>query len=210
LGGRITEASCWIQVDGVDQGKILDATVVGAVAYGAGKATYTASSFDTVGLCTRVTTDTDGAEEECTDLTTRPVCPDAFCGEGGIVDQLGGVLGQGTTAYSTACDGGLEVVDSVVEGVRVKVYVAQPTARETDVCVRAEDATTGQGAGGEFVITPTAPVVLGVPSTDTSSALCTTTKPNAVPSSTRSRRPASSASRSCSTRTPTPRRPGSA
>jgi hypothetical protein len=180
--GALVSAGCYIKVTAPGtESKILDATVVGGqVGVGAGRATFTADVTDTVYICTHVTTTSNGAQDQCAALTTTPVCPAQLCGDGGIVDQLG-LLGEGTTVYSTACDGGLQVVDSVVEGVHVKLYVAQPTPQETDVCVRADDATTGEGAGGEFVITPTAPVVLGIPSTDTSSALCTTTKPNAVP-----------------------------
>lgn len=92
----------------------------------------------------------------------------------------------GGAAPSTLCDSGQQVVDSTTQGYRVKMYYVQPSANETDVCVRIQDST-GYGFGGQFVITPTVPgySVTNVqqPSSDDQSGACTATTPNAVPGS---------------------------
>lgn len=66
-GDSITAASCWIKVNAGPESKILDAStpLPAPAAFGAGRATFTASDTDTVYLCTHVTTGTDGPEEEC-------------------------------------------------------------------------------------------------------------------------------------------------
>lgn len=81
---------------------------------------------------------------------------------------------------SSSCDAGTPLLDTTLEGVHTKLYVLQPSAQETDVCVRAEIGSTG--IGGEFVVRAALPVPgIGLPSTDTQASKCTTTTPNLVP-----------------------------
>jgi hypothetical protein len=93
------------------------------------------------------------------------------------------VLPTGTPA-SSLCDDGQQVIDSTTEGVHVKVYVKPQSPQRADVCVRLDDAAGG-GFGGQFVVTPTVPVVgvtgVGVPTSDAQSGACTATTPNQVP-----------------------------
>ena len=95
-------------------------------------------------------------------------------------------LPPSSSIASSACDSGLQVIDSTNEGVRTKVYTRQPSSQETDVCVRVSNGTNGVGFGGEFVITPTLPGVNnipGPPTRDSNSSACSTTTPNGVPGS---------------------------
>lgn len=95
-------------------------------------------------------------------------------------------LPPSSSIASSACDAGLQVVDSTNEGVRVKVYTRQPSNQETDVCLRVSNGTNGVGFGGEFVITPALPSVQnipGPPTRDSNSTACSTTTPNGVPGS---------------------------
>jgi len=91
-GATISAASCTIKVNGGSESTILTATAAGGVAVGAGRATFTAAVDATVEICTHVTTSSDGAQSTCATLTTTPICPDQVCGDGGLLDQVNGVL----------------------------------------------------------------------------------------------------------------------
>jgi hypothetical protein len=92
--GALVSASCYIRVGAAGtESKILDATVIGAeVGVGAGQATFTADVTDTVYICTHVTTTSNGAQDQCAALTTTPICPEAVCAPGGILDQVIAIL----------------------------------------------------------------------------------------------------------------------
>jgi hypothetical protein len=106
--GDLVSASCYIKVTvGGTQSKILDATVIGGtVGVGAGQATFTADVTDTVYICTDVTTTSTGHSNICAPLTTTPICPEAVCGDGGILDQV--------IAIINAINEQTKVVDQVV------------------------------------------------------------------------------------------------
>lgn len=86
----ITAASCWIKVFGSSsETKLLDATVVGPVAVGAGPVTFTAAVTDTVFLCTHVSVNGGPTTDSCGfDEPTTPICPESVCGDGGVLGQV--------------------------------------------------------------------------------------------------------------------------
>lgn len=84
--------------------------------------------------------------------------------------------------------GGTQVMDSTSLGVRVFVYVYQPSLDELWVCARVQDTNTGERYGGRLVVTPTeldpgVTGVWGVPTVDANSSACTTAPYNSVPGS---------------------------
>ncbi|MHB8468039.1 MAG: hypothetical protein ACYDH6_19785 [Acidimicrobiales bacterium] len=106
------------------------------------------------------------------------------------------LLPNGNPSTNCRANGGQRVVDNTADGVNTLIYTAMPSAQEVDVCVRADNGTSG--VGGEAVITPTVPSLsgggvtppglsgLGPPSTSpgTASACWSTTSPsNQVPTS---------------------------
>lgn len=72
-GDTITAASCAIKINssGTESEILQPSTPLPApVAVGAGRVTFTADITDTVYVCTRVTTTTGGAEDQCVGPTT--------------------------------------------------------------------------------------------------------------------------------------------
>jgi hypothetical protein len=83
--------TCSIEVNGADQGVVLDTGNNIEIAAAAGRVTFTAAVTDTVSICTNVTTGTLGYESSCVDLITTPVCPAQVCWPGGVLDQVAAV-----------------------------------------------------------------------------------------------------------------------
>lgn len=63
-GDTITAASCWFEINGTEH-KVLDATVAGPVAAGAGATVVTIPVDYPVRMCTHVTTTLTGAHDDC-------------------------------------------------------------------------------------------------------------------------------------------------
>lgn len=65
----------------------------GAVTAGANRLFFAAPAHETtVYLCTQVTTRMYGATDRCVATITTPLCPDAVCGAGGVIESLDPVV----------------------------------------------------------------------------------------------------------------------
>jgi hypothetical protein len=107
-------ANCSLKVNGVSQGVILNAGNGTGFVAAADRVTFTAAVTDTVTICTNVTTSA-GAESQCADLTTTPICPVQVCGDGGALDQVIAIL-----------DGVLTTVDGVINTVNEATKIVDP------------------------------------------------------------------------------------
>lgn len=99
------------------------------------------------------------------------------------VISVGSLLPTASRGDSSTCqfNGGQQVADTTVEGVRTFVYVWRPSPTTAAVCFRAQDSA-GAGAGGMVLVTPSVPgATVGVPSSDADGSACASTTPNAVP-----------------------------
>lgn len=97
--------------------------------------------------------------------------------------SVGGVpsIGGGGVGPSASCTSGL-ITNSTVEGEQVWLYAQQVDAQHETVCFRVQNASTGQGYGGQLNIAVNAGIgQLGVPSLDSQATTCSTTPGNAVP-----------------------------
>jgi hypothetical protein len=74
---------------------------------------------------------------------------------------------------SNDCAAGTLVADQTVGTVRVAVRSAAPSATETDVCVRAEDAVSRVGTGAELVVRSTGSGGPSAPELGSDAAACT-------------------------------------
>ena len=157
--------------------------------------TVPAQDTDVVEVCTQVSTSHGSLYPRCWSTTTTQLPAteiqqhlDAVeAAVAAVVDLAMGFVAPTAPVYSSRCDGGTEISNTTIEGVLVKVFLFQPAAGETDVCVRVEDVTTGRGVGGQLVVTQgnVGPGTVGLPSTDADADACTTTTnpPNTVPGS---------------------------